>query len=251
MIHSKLKAMLIHLVISLIIITTLVTGIIYFWYPLELIEITSFKEMAILIVTIDLIIGPILTFVVFNTNKKNLRFDLAVIAMLQISALSYGIYYLYQGHPVYITYAKGSFSLVNAQLAKPENSKYPEYQISKISKPKLAYAELPKDTLLKNQLLDESMSGGPDLEERTDLYKPYDLNIDNIIETSLDTVMLFPDLKTSHETNKFVYKYGEELSDFAYLPLEGTTNDAIIVLDKKSAKYVTTINIDPWKYVKK
>lgn len=251
MIQIKLKALFIHLLISLLIISIIIGGLIYFWYPIEFLGITSFKEMAILIVTIDLIIGPILTFVVFNPNKKNLRFDLAVIAILQVSALSYGVYYLYQGHPVFITYAKGSFTLVNAQFAKPENAIYSEYKIRKTSKPKLAYAEIPTDVILKNELLEESMSGGPDLEERTDLYKPYNQHISDIIETSLDTVTLFPDIKSSIEANDFISKYGKQINNFAYLPLEGPKDDAIIVLDKKTANYITTITLDPWKYVKK
>ncbi len=251
MFQNKLKAFTIHLIFSVIAVSIITSAIVYFWYPLDYLGITSFKEIALLIISIDLIMGPLLTFVVYNPKKKSLRFDLAVIIILQISALAYGSYFLYQGHPVFITYAKGSFTLVNAKLAKPANAKYDEYKITKLSSAKLAYAELPKDALAKDKLLDDSMIGGADLEERADLYKPYKQHINDIVAKSLDTVKLFSDQQSNNETVLFKKDYGDNIDNFAFLPLEGSTKDAIIVLDKKTAEFVTTIGVDPWKYTKK
>jgi len=251
MFKNKFKAFSIHLALSVILVSIITSAIIYFWYPLDYLGITSFKEITLLIISIDLIMGPVLTFVVFNPNKKSLKFDLTVIVALQLSALTYGSYYLYQGHPVFITYAKGSFTLVNAQLAKPEKAKYNEYRITKLSSAKLAYAEIPNDIIEKNKLLEESMSGGPDLEERVDLYKPYEQHINDIISKSLDASEIFSDKELKFKTSKFFSKHGDNIDQFAFLPLEGSTDDAIIVLNKKSAEFITTINIDPWKYVKK
>lgn len=252
MLKNKALAFLVHLIISIIIVSLIIISIIYFWYPLDYLGITSFKEIALLIISIDLIMGPVLTFVVFNPHKKSLKFDLTVIVALQVSALAYGSYFLYQGHPVFVTYAAGSFTLVNAQLAKPEKALYSEYKsINKLSSANLAYAQMPKDKKVYDQLLDESMSGGADLEERTDLYKPYKQHITDIVANSLDTVKLFSDQQSNNEISLFKKDYGDSINKFAFLPLEGSTNDAIIVLDKKSADFVTTISVDPWKFTKK
>ncbi len=250
MLKNKIKAFTIHLIIS-IVVTSIIAGVmIYFWYPLDYLDITSFKDIATLIIFIDLVIGPILTFVVFNPNKKSLKFDLSIIAMIQVSALAYGTFILYQGHPVYLTYAKGSFTLINAQLARPQDAKYEEYRVSKLSSSNLAYAELPNDATQRNELLNISFKGGADLEERVDLYKPYHEHIDEIISNTLDTTKLFSDKKSKSETELFIKKYGEKVNDFVFIPLEGSTGSSIVVLDKRSASFVTTINVDPWEYAK-
>lgn len=252
MFKGKLKAFAIHLALSIVIVSAIISTIIYFWYPVDYLDITSFKEIAVLIISIDLMLGPLLTFVVYKKNKKSLRFDLAVIAVIQFSALTYGSYYLFQAHPVYLTYAKGSFSLINAKLAKPENAKYSEYKVSKISSVNLAYSEIPTDPNEKNKLLNESFNGGPDLEERVDLYKPYDDHISEIIEESLDAEKIFSDPKTKNKTKRFLKKFGSNnLDKFVFLPLEGSTKNVVIVLDKKTAKPITTLAIDPWKLTKK
>lgn len=251
MFHNKLKAFTVHLAISVIIVTLLISSIIYFWYPLDYLAITSFKEIALLIVSIDLVVGPILTFVVYNKNKKSLRFDLTVIAILQLSALTYGTYFLYKGHPVFLTYAKGSFTLVNAELATPEKSKFEEYKINKLSSVKLAYAEIPKDAESKNKLLEESLKGGADLEERAEYYKPYNQHVSEIIANGLDINKVLTNKKLIAASPFILNKLKENANDFVLLPLEGSTGDAIIVLDRETAEPLTTLDIDPWELTKK
>jgi len=250
MIKNKFIASGLHLLLSLFLVSIIIGLVIFFWYPLDLIGITNFKDIVLLIISIDLVLGPLLTFVVFNNNKKSLKFDLVVIGAIQIGALAYGIYFLYLDHPVYVTYAKGSFNLVNAKYAKPENAKFKEYQVTKLSTANLAYSEIPTDVIEKNRLLDESMSGGPDLEERVDLYKPYQENLDSIIIDSLDIEDLLSDEKTKYKTGKFLQKHADKLKDYAFLPLEGSVKDAVIVIDKKSDSIITTIDIDPWQISK-
>ena len=81
----------------------------------------------------------------FQPNKKSLKFDLSVIAAIQLSALIYGAYALYQVHPVYITFNVDRFTLVSARDAEPEKAKYDEYKVSKFTTGNLAFAKMPDD----------------------------------------------------------------------------------------------------------
>lgn len=253
MTSNKIKASLIHFFISFFCIAIILGIIIYFWYPLDYLGITSFKDLVILIIGVDLILGPILTFVVFQPNKKSLKFDLSAIVFVQIAALAYGIHYLYLAHPVYITYAKGSFTLVNANLANPNQAKYTEYKISKLRSLTPAYAEIPKDRVEYNKLFDESMSGGADLEERADLYKPYNDNIEKILENTLNKALIYENEYAKRKLTKIITNKNNKIDKdkVAFLPLEGSTKDAIVIIDKNTAKPITTIQIDPWQFVKK
>ncbi len=96
MFKSKLKAALIHLGLSILLVGLSIGSIIFFFFPTLFIGISDFKEVASIIISVDLILGPLLTFVVFQPQKKTLKFDLSVIAAVQMSALVYGAFALYR-----------------------------------------------------------------------------------------------------------------------------------------------------------
>lgn len=251
MILTKLKAFLIHLLLSISFVSLMIINIIYFWYPIEYLGITSFKEIVLLIISVDLILGPLLTFVVFNPTKKSLRFDLAVIALFQLSALAYGSYTLFETHPVYLTYSEGSFNLISAKDVQPKKAKHEEYKISKLQATKLAYTKTPSDLVGLADVTQGNMTkGAQKLEQRVEFYQPYKSHTDEILSKTLDSTQIFSDKDSSKEAIEFLSKH-EDIDNFVFLPLRGSSKDAIIVLDKQSAKPAGTINTNPWKYARK
>lgn len=244
---EKIKAFFIHFALSLTIVSFVIALVIYFWYPLEYLGLTRFKTVALLIMSVDLVMGPVLTFVVFNSKKKSLRFDLAVIAVLQFSALAYGIHTLFIDHPVYITFNKDRFTIVQARDAKPEKAKLDEFKISKLSSAKIAYAKMPEDKEEENKLLFDVLNGKPDLDQRTEYYEPYEENIDSVLAKSLDPKLIFPKENAHPEAQTFLNKHDGKIEDFAFVPLSAPSKFAILVLDKKSAQPIDTIDLDPWE----
>jgi len=71
-------------------------------------------ELFLLIIGIDVILGPLLTLVVFNPKKRSLKFDLLVIAMMQIGALVYGVGVMLKARPVYVAAVGDHFQVVQA-----------------------------------------------------------------------------------------------------------------------------------------
>ena len=251
MIKDKLKAFIAHLILSVIVVSLFIGAIIYFWYPIEYLGVTNFKDLALLIILIDLILGPLLTFVVFNPKKKSLRFDLAVIGAIQFVALAYGVNALYETHPLYITYNHKGFNVVQANEVNPENAKFDEFKISKLSSPKMAFAKMPDDPEQKMEImLSVDLKGDPDIDKRTEFYEPYQDHLETIIENSLDATKLFAEKNLTSASKEFLKKHGNS-DHYAYLPLKGVSGDAIIVLDKKLAQTITTIKANPWKFVRK
>ncbi len=243
---KKLKASGVHLLLSLVVISLAIGLIITFWFPDSLMLVSNFKEIALLIISIDLVLGPLLTFIVFNTQKKALKFDLSVIATIQITALTYGLFTLYQAHPVYIAFNIDRFTLISAIDAKPEQAIVKEFKISKLSSPKLVVAKLPENKKARSDLVIGVVSGEPDIELRPDLYHPYEENISEILAKSLDPNVIFKKSESKEKLNSFIKKYGKSKEDYAYFPLEGASKNAVWVLDKKTAKPVDIIMTDPW-----
>jgi hypothetical protein len=107
--YNRYQAFAVHMAISLVIFFIILACITQYWYPGILFETGNGWKAIGMIVGIDLILGPLLTLIVFNHKKSSLKFDLLVIALIQVAALSYGTWTIYKSHPIAITYFNKSF----------------------------------------------------------------------------------------------------------------------------------------------
>ena len=79
---KRIKFFICHLSISILIIL-LTTYIIFFiWYPSPLVEAVGVISILLIMVLIDVIIGPFLSWLVYKEGKKNLKIDLIFIISL-------------------------------------------------------------------------------------------------------------------------------------------------------------------------
>jgi len=98
-INTRLRAFWTHLVLSALALGIILALIVLRWYPGELIHAGATEGLRILI-GVDLILGPVLTLIVFNIKKKRLTLDLTIIGIIQIACLFAGLWLLYQERPV-------------------------------------------------------------------------------------------------------------------------------------------------------
>ncbi len=134
---AKLKAALIHITISIFLLGILYYIIAVIWYPKPFFSIASVIQPMKLLVMVDVIIGPMLTFIVYKKGKKSLMFDLTVIAILQISALAYGIYTIEQGRPAIIVYKNEKLHYVNTKFSKNKQVKDPNIHLKLFARPQM------------------------------------------------------------------------------------------------------------------
>lgn len=112
----RARAAAIHLGISLavaLLAALLVFGV---WYPYPYREISGGRELFLILVTVDVILGPLITLAIFNRAKprKELRRDLAVVALLQLLALGYGLWTVFVARPVHLVFEIDRFRVVHA-----------------------------------------------------------------------------------------------------------------------------------------
>jgi hypothetical protein len=172
---TKLKAALIHLLISVFIVGSLSLLIVYIWYPKPFFTISGVSMPLKLLIFVDVIIGPLLTFVVYKKNKKSLKFDLSVIAIMQLAALIYGANTIYQGRPSLLVMNNGKLNYLVEKFAKNDELKNKELKPTIFSQPKIAY--------LSNLTNLDIYSSYADIEPITDeslMLMPFSLSIDNM-----------------------------------------------------------------------
>jgi hypothetical protein len=145
---SRYKAASIHLAISAGIAALVLSLMLAVWYPPPLFDAMGGKELVLLVVGVDVTIGPLITLIIFDTRKKELLFDLAIVATLQLAALGYGVYAMQSGRPVFIVFVENHFAVVSAAELEPEaiaQARWPEFRTLPLTGPKWAVADMPTD----------------------------------------------------------------------------------------------------------
>lgn len=112
--YNRYQAFAVHLAISLIIFLTLLICITQYWYPGLLFDAGNGWQVIGILVGIDLILGPLLTLIIFNAKKKSLKLDLSIIGLVQVAALAYGTWVINLSHPIAIVYIDSSFHIIHA-----------------------------------------------------------------------------------------------------------------------------------------
>lgn len=112
--YNRYQAFAIHMAISLVIFFILLVCITQFWYPGILFDTGNGWKAIVIIVGIDLILGPLLTLIVFNPLKSSLKFDLTIIALVQSAALIYGTWTIHQTRPIALAFINTSFMTIYA-----------------------------------------------------------------------------------------------------------------------------------------
>lgn len=111
---TKFKAASIHFLFSLLFISAFVLWVYFIWYDQIFVAISGVIEPIKLLVLVDVILGPILTFIVYKAGKKRLKLDLTIILLVQLAAFAYGGLTLFNGKPTLVV-MKGSLLEVVVQ----------------------------------------------------------------------------------------------------------------------------------------
>lgn len=172
---SRLRAAATHLAVSAAIAATTLTLMLALWYPPDLFSAMGGRELAALIIGIDVVIGPLITLIIFDTRKKELLFDLAVVAALQLAALSYGVYAMHAGRPVFIVATDSGIIVVTATEIEPsdlEKATREEYRHLSLTGPLLVAAEPPTDQDELSSIAFAAFGGGG-IQNFPKYYVPY------------------------------------------------------------------------------
>ncbi len=245
---SRWKAAGIHLCIS-VAIAILVGSLIYFvWYPTPYFQVAGGSKLMLLVMAVDVVIGPLLTVVVFKSGKKGLRFDLAVISTLQVAAFAYGIFVITSARPVFIVAVVDRFTpvyaidLSDADLAEASR---PEFSIRSWTGPVMVAALQPDAT--KNADIFFSAMNGKDLEKMPKFYVPYLEGADALLARAKPLSALSKQHpESSRDIDKFATDRGLDITGLVYVPLVGRTESYTMVLSTESKLPVGVLSINPW-----
>lgn len=241
---SKIKVFTVHLIISTLIALLTASLVFFVWYPAPLHAATGVTSIFLLLLAIDVILGPSLTLLVYKPGKKTLFMDLTVIALLQLSALGYGVWTVAEGRPAWLVFSVDRFELVRIndiderKLSEASN----EYQNPSWTGPRWAAVKIPFLSEDSNQILFEAVTGGPDVAQRPNLYQRLS-NQNQIIRQKAQSLSTLSAYNSRQQIEQLLAGYP---TANGWLPLSANAQDMVVLVNKDTAEIISIVNLRPW-----
>jgi hypothetical protein len=266
----RLKAFAYHLCISAVVVAIALTLIFVFWYRPPFSYVQNVYGVVITLLSVDLVVGPLLTFAVYNPAKKKLKTDLTLIGIMQVAALAYGLIVCYQSRPIYSVYNDGMFSTVmkGDYLAKelastPESNPYLDYPV--LGTVWVGAAKPAKLSKQDELFIEYSSPFGGGLRLIPRFYVPYEqvaaeaaksgkLASDLVYKAGIQPPAVAegkvkPEATTATQVDavrNFAGSFGLPLDKVVLLPLIGPDKTGIVALEAGTGKRLGAIGESPW-----
>jgi len=242
---SKKNAFLIHLGASLLVFIVLLLMIIYVWYPAPYFDASYRMKWITVIAFVDLVIGPGLTLIVFKPNKPSLKFDMSVILILQLSALSWGTYNAWSVHPQMNVFFDNQIYCLDQQEIKDAGA---DDNLVSIPIPERLTAILPYPETIeqKHEYLKGSDSGITMVYRLGHLYeKPTDDVVSTLGQGQRDFMQVVKKSEWNQQQwNKFISGYKAINSEWKYFGLNCVSGKRTAVYDTQQNKIEAVLDIE-------
>jgi len=215
---SRLTAFSIHFGISLLIFAALAAIIVLVWYPGYFFALDGGWEGLRIIIGVDLVLGPVLTLIVYKAGKPGLKTDLMLIGLFQMACLAGGMYIVWSERPLALVYVDGHFYSMSADSYIEANVEVPDLGDFPGPVPKRVTVNLPEDLDELSKLRGDALRSGGSMRVLTDYYVPFDesqLVLDDAY--SLEFIRE-RDIEYGHIA-KWQAEHPGELEDYAFFPL--------------------------------
>jgi hypothetical protein len=245
---SRYQASLIHLLISALFVGGLVATVYWSWYPEPTFGIVGVLPIILMLVGVDLILGPMLTLIVYKHGKPGLKFDLSVIALVQIVALIYGAHTLYQEKPHYLVFVIDRLEFVSQDHIDPMIMRFEESQTEKFAGLVQVFARRPEDPEEFQRFFDSIfVDGRPDLERRPEYWEPWSDGADIMREQirPIDEI----EAESPNEQENLLRAIEENTEDhpnLGVLPVGGILEDVGMLVDRDTLEIIDVIYANPW-----
>ena len=244
-IHVRYKFFSYHLAFSLFFGLVIILIVFLIWYPAPLATATGVTHLFLMMLTIDIIIGPLLCLIVYKDDLRIFKKDLTFICILQLVAMSYGIYTISQGRPAWLVYSIDRFELVrnNEIIYKDLRGIQSKYKHPSWFGPKVVGSQLSNNSYIRNNEMFEEILSSISIAQKPQYYVDFRQVNDELKKNIQDTTLLvqFNDRNLVEKTLK---KYPSANS---FVPLKANDTDMTVLLHKQTQEIIAIVNLRPWK----
>lgn len=218
------------------------------WFPGPYFEMLGIGKLVLVLVGVNLVVGPGLTALVFRAGKPGLIFDFVALALLEVTILGWATYSIYLRAPAYVVFAVDRFEVVSAgeidraMISDPRLRRRPGHE------PRLVFAEMPAAPEKLDKLLDDVLLQGlPDIDRQPEFWKPYSAGIAKVKQQARPLAdLLAPDDERAHLVRRWLASTAAEPQAFVYLPIRAKARFSAMIVHADIGYPVGVIPIDPW-----
>lgn len=236
---TRWKASAIHLAISAVIATAVLMLFLLLWYPPPLFQADGGFRLLRTILVVDVVLGPLLTLVVFKSGKRGLKFDLWVIGALQVLALVFGMRVAFEARPAWIAVMPYRATVIHAnEVFEPENSE--RFARAPLWGPRPVAVREPATEDERQALFEDFFAGLPDIDFRPAHYLPLEERME-AIAAEADPLQRRMDRSPAAGTfyREWLADRGRLSAEGLYvLPLLASVEELEVVLDARDASIV-------------
>jgi hypothetical protein len=245
---DRLRASGIHFCISLAVASLAALLVFLVWYPYPYREVSGGRELFLILVSVDVVLGPLITLMIFNRSKprRELVRDLAIVGLIQLSALAYGMWTVFVARPVHLAFEIDRFRVIHAvdvpvemmEQAPPELQSLPLFGQSVLAvRPFRSAEESYEATMAALQ--------GVHLGARPDLWQAYPQARMRVLLAAKPAAQLkqrFPE--QTDLIDPAIARTGQSVESLVTLPLVGRSSYWTVLLDSATAEVVGFIPLD-------
>lgn len=246
---ERLKACAFHLGISLAIAGLAALLVFGVWYPYPYREISGGRELFLIVISVDVILGPLITLVIFNRAKpvRELRRDLAIVVLIQLAALGYGLWTVFVARPVHLVFEIDRFRVVHAiDVDETLLARKPaEVQAMPLWGPTMLSVRPFRDA---NESMEATMAAlqGLDLGARPDLWEPWQAGKSRMLQAARPVGQLkarFP-ARAAEIDAALRDTRAAQAASLVYLPMTGRKSFWTAFVDPATAEVVGFMPLD-------
>ena len=247
--QDRLAAGGIHLALSAVIAGLAALLVFWIWYPSPYAEIAGGRDLFLILVAVDVVLGPLITLIIFNRAKPvtELRRDLVIVVVIQFAALAYGLWTMFVARPVHTVFEYDRLRVVHAVEILPETLAMLPQGISAmpITGPTMLALRPFKNADESYQATLAALNGVP-LSAQPDLWQPYPLGKSEVLKAAKPVAELMNKYPASrNEIERVLLAAGvSSPSSLVYLPLVTRNASWTAFLDANTAEIVTAMPLD-------
>jgi len=234
LVSKRIRYFLGHLTCSILLGLLLLALVFLVWYPAPLAHAEGVTAIFLMLLAIDVTLGPLLSLLVYKEGKKTLKMDLSIIILIQVMALNYGVYAVTQSRPAWIVQSGWLFEVVPANVVnvKDQVKAESQYQFNSFLGPQWVAvndAKNSNNSLAAPQLMPSTYA---DLSLAKTRMNQHALALDNLTQ-----------FNPKQDVEKILQEYPGAMS---WIPLRTTGLGLVVLLDKEY-KVIDVVNLRPWQ----
>jgi hypothetical protein len=241
---TRLSTFLTHLGASALVASFVIVLVFFVWYPAPLQDAQGVTKIFLLLLGIDLSIGPLLTLVTYKPTQGFFKCDLPIIVALQVIALLYGMHTVFQARPAFIVFNRNNFTVVRTvdldsnslNVAQKNNN---AAAVASWFSPRWIATIPPTDA----SRLNEVFFSAQDWNQLAESFAPLEQGKAQVLAKARS----LQELRTTYQNNTDILReLNSWQSTVKWLPLMALTKNMIVLVNAESAEIISILDINPF-----